>query len=116
MFLRLHNQLEDLFDDEHEELILDSLVEVLDVIHSVILLALLEVLLDQRGIQDFLVFVPEQIEEQITWYAKVELIIVVLVWEATGTFIEAAHELKLAFTINSCLTCLIEETRLIVAT
>ena len=63
MFLGLYNQLEDLFDDEHKELILDALVEVLDVIHGVILLALLEVLLDQGWIQDLLVFVPEQIEE-----------------------------------------------------
>ena len=63
MFLSLHNQLEDLFDDENEELILDALVEVLDVIHGVVLLALLEVLLDQGRIQDLLVFVPEQIEE-----------------------------------------------------
>ena len=63
MFLGLDNQLEDLFDDKHKELILDALVEVLDVIHGVILLALLEVLLDQGWIQDLLVFVPEQIEE-----------------------------------------------------
>ena len=63
MFLGLYNQLEDLFDDKHKELILDALVEVLDVIHGVILLALLEVLLDQGWIQDLLVFVPEQIEE-----------------------------------------------------
>ena len=63
MFLCLYNQLEDLFDDKHKELILDALVEVLDVIHGVILLALLEVLLDQGWIQDLLVFVPEQIEE-----------------------------------------------------
>ena len=63
MFLSLHNQLEDFFDDENEELILDALVEVLDVIHGVVLLALLEVLLDQGRIQDLLVFVPEQIEE-----------------------------------------------------
>ena len=63
MFLSLYNQLEDLFDDEHKELILDALVEVLDVIHGVILLALLKVLLDQGWIQDLLVFVPEQIEE-----------------------------------------------------
>ena len=63
VFLGLYNQLEDLFDDEHKELILDALVEVLDVIHGVILLALLEVLLNQGWIQDLLVFVPEQIEE-----------------------------------------------------
>ena len=63
MFLGLDNQLEDLFDDEHKELILDALVEVLDVIHGVILLTLLKVLLDQGWIQDLLIFVSEQIEE-----------------------------------------------------
>ena len=73
--LRLHNQFEYLFDNHHHILVLNALVEILFCVRSLVFLALF-VILDYEGrIEDLLLLVPEQVEKQIAWNAKIELLL-----------------------------------------
>ena len=73
--LCLRNELEDLFNNHQQILVLNALDEVFDRVLRLHFYALLIVLDDKRRIQDLLVLVSEQVEKQIAWNAQIELLL-----------------------------------------
>lgn len=110
MLRRLHDQVEEGLDHENEEVVLDTLVEVFDVVHLVLALGLLEVLHDDRWVQNFFILIPEQVEKKITGDSKVKLVAEVRVGEPVRFLIEASDKLDLKVTFNVFLPSLVEKT------
>ena len=106
--LRLHDELENFLDNLYKEVVLDPLVEVLHVVELVVLLALLEVLHNDRRVQLLLVLVPEQVKQEVARNTQIKLLIVVLIWEATWPLIESLNELELEISLGATLPRLVE--------
>ena len=104
MLFCFHDKFEYFLHNQHEEIVFYALVEVFHIVQLVVLLALLEVLHNHRWVQLLLVFIAEQVKQEVTWDAQIKLCIVVLVWETTWPLVELFYQLELKVSLRTALS------------
>lgn len=113
MLFSFDNKLEDLFDDQDKEIVLDALVEIFYKVKLSSFLTLFKVLDNDLWVKYLIIFISEQVKNQITRDTKIKLIVEIRIWESARSFIEPFHEFELKLTVFFFASLSIKQARFI---